>query len=271
VTALAFAGWLAARSDEWREQVQVVAIAPSAAFRKALREHLSQAAVSVDAFHLVKLAGDMLTAVRQRVSRERKGRRGRAVDASWANRRLLLRAGDTLSPAARRRLNEVFHRDDPTDEIGAAWGVKEQLRRLLSSATLAQAADHRMLLRSYVQVADMPETDRLMSTVDAWWSQIEVLVVTGVTNARTESANTSISTSSAPAEASATPSTTAPVSSWPAPPGRQREHSPQRPDITSKCEEPRLTLLCLSNHRGCLVDLDRGLDSSVEASGQCGV
>jgi transposase len=186
------AGWLGARSDRWREGVQVVAIDPSAAFRKALHEHLPQAAVSVDAFHLVKLAGDMVTAVRQRVSREQKGRRGRAVDASWANRRLLLRAGDTLSPAARRRLNEVFRRDDPTDEIGAAWGVKEQLRRLLASSTLAQAAEHRMLLRYYVRVADMPEADRLLATVDAWWPQIEVLVVTGVTNARTEAANTSI-------------------------------------------------------------------------------
>ena len=69
----------------------MVAIDPSAAFRKALREHLPHAAVSVDAFHLVKLANDAVTAVRQRVSRELKGRRGRKIDASWANRRLLLR------------------------------------------------------------------------------------------------------------------------------------------------------------------------------------
>ena len=38
----------------------------------------------------------------------------------------------------------------------------------------------------------MPETDRLLATVQAWWPAIEVLVVTGVTNARTEAANTSI-------------------------------------------------------------------------------
>jgi len=46
--------WLTARSQAWRDRVEVVAIDPSAAFRKALREHLPRAAVSVDAFHLVK-------------------------------------------------------------------------------------------------------------------------------------------------------------------------------------------------------------------------
>src|SRR4051794_40115399 len=43
--------WLAARSPACRQAVEVVAIDPSAAFRKALREHLPAAAVSVDAFH----------------------------------------------------------------------------------------------------------------------------------------------------------------------------------------------------------------------------
>src|SRR3712207_2150339 len=47
--------WLAARSKTWRAAVEVVAIDPSAAFRKALREQLPAAAVSVDAFHLVKI------------------------------------------------------------------------------------------------------------------------------------------------------------------------------------------------------------------------
>jgi transposase len=80
--------WLQARSPAWRDAVQVVAIDPSAAFRKALREHLPHAAVSVDPFHLVKRANDMLTGVRQRVVREAKGRRGRGIDPAWTNRRL---------------------------------------------------------------------------------------------------------------------------------------------------------------------------------------
>ena len=38
----------------------------------------------------------------------------------------------------------------------------------------------------------MPETTRLFETICTWWEQIEVLIVTGATNARTEAANTSI-------------------------------------------------------------------------------
>ena len=38
----------------------------------------------------------------------------------------------------------------------------------------------------------MPESDRLWDTICAWWTDIEVLVVTGVTNAPTKAANTSI-------------------------------------------------------------------------------
>ncbi len=60
------------------------------------------------------------------------------------------------------------------------------------SWSLADAREHRMLLAHYVLVAAMPETDRLLATVDTWWNEIEVLVVTGVTNARTEAANTTI-------------------------------------------------------------------------------
>ena len=41
-------------------------------------------------------------------------------------------------------------------------------------------------------VADMPEADRLWNTICAWWTEIEVLIITGATNARTEAANTSI-------------------------------------------------------------------------------
>ncbi len=184
--------WLAARSQTWRDGVEVVAIDPSAAFRKALREQLPAAAVSVDPFHLVKLGNDMVTGVRQRVVRDRKGRRGRTSDPAWTNRRLLLRAGNTLSSGALARLKATLRADDPTDEIGAAWGIKELLRTLLTSGSLADAHEHKMRLGVAVLAADMPETTRLWNTINTWWDAIEVLIVTGVTNARTEAANTGI-------------------------------------------------------------------------------
>ncbi len=97
-----------------------------------------------------------------------------------------------LSPRALARLKATLRADDPTDEIGAAWGIKDQLRALLASGALAEAHEQKMRLGVSVLAADMPETDRLWATLDAWWEAIEVLIVTGVTNARTEAANTSI-------------------------------------------------------------------------------
>src|SRR5699024_12793130 len=141
-------------------------------------------------FHLVKLANDMVTSVRQRLAREQHGRRGRKTDASWAHRTLLLRGADTLSPRAWTRLQRVFREDDPTDELGAAWGVKEQLRRLLTADTLAQVWEEWMRLGHYVQVAGMPETDRLYDTVVAWWEATEDVVVTGAPTGTVESAQT---------------------------------------------------------------------------------
>ena len=184
--------WLAARPQAWRDRVEVVAIDPSAAFAKAIAANLPHAAISVDAFHLVKLANDMVTTVRQRLSRQQKNRRGRLVDPSWANRRLLLRGADTLSPRGWARLRATFTSDDPTEELAAAWGIKEQLRRLLACSSLTDAHQEKMRLGHYVQVADMPETDRLWATICQWWPAIEVLIVTGVTNAKTEAANTGI-------------------------------------------------------------------------------
>ena len=55
------------------------------------------------------------------------------VDPPWALRRLLLRAGDELGPKALARLKTVFDTDDPTDEISAAWGIKDLLRQMLQT------------------------------------------------------------------------------------------------------------------------------------------
>jgi transposase len=186
------AAWLATRSQAWRDRIEVVAIDPSAPFKKAIREQLPNALVSVDGFHLVQLANLMVTRVRQRLIRDREDRRGRKIDPAWANRRLLLRGYNTLSAQARARLEAVFATDDPTDELSAAWGVKEQLRRLLKVQTVEQARHEKMILGCYVLAAAMEESWRLWATIQTWWPAIEVLIEHRVSNARTEAANTSI-------------------------------------------------------------------------------
>lgn len=185
-------GWLRSRPRWWRHRVAVVAIDPSAAFRSAVKNLLPKARVSVDRFHLVKLANDMVTAVRRRVSWERHHRRGRQVDPAWAHRILLLRGYDTLSDRGQAKLRTVLAGDDPSEEIAAAWGVKEQLRRLLACTTVAAAAAERDRFNRYVTWADLPEATKLQGTVDTWWREIVTFIRTRVTNAKTEAANVTI-------------------------------------------------------------------------------
>jgi len=148
----------------------------------------------LDHFHLVMLANKALTDVRRRVSREQHDRRGREQDPAWAHRRLLLRAGNTLSPMALARLRTVLATDDPSGQLSAAWAVKELLRQLLQAHGPTRYSRHETAHRltrflAAIAVADMPETTRLASTIERWWPEIEGFLELGVTNARTEGHN----------------------------------------------------------------------------------
>jgi transposase len=105
---------------------------------------------------------------------------------------LLLRAGDTLSEQAAHRLAEVFAAADPTGKLQAVWKVKEQLRALLRTNSVADAASAKEELKVFVDAAGRPETNKLYRTICRWWNEIEVLIVTGATTGKVEANNTSI-------------------------------------------------------------------------------
>ena len=86
------------------------------------RAALPNALIAVDGRHLVALANRMLTEVRQRVTRDQLGRRGRVADPVWVNRKLLLTGAEHLSTKQWKRLKAMLDSSDPTGEIGAALG-----------------------------------------------------------------------------------------------------------------------------------------------------
>lgn len=143
----------------------------------------------VDHWHLVRLANQAVTAVRQRVAREHLGRRGCKADPAWAHRRLLLAAGDRLSRRGLARLQDMLAAANPTNEIGAAWGVKELLRQLLAAPTAHDARQQLFRFYDAVLTADMPETTRLAETISTWWPAIEAFLRLRVTTTRTEGTN----------------------------------------------------------------------------------
>ena len=182
-------GWLGEQSAAFREAIEIVVIDPSAPYASGIRAALPNALIAVDGWHLVALANQMLTEVRQRVTRDQLGRRGTVADPVWLNRRLLLTGAEHLSTKQWKRLTAMLDSRDPTGEIGAAWGVKERLRMLLKER---EPSKIRWRLADFYDAAldaAMPETTRLAKTIETWWSAILVALTHYVSNARTEGFN----------------------------------------------------------------------------------
>jgi len=92
--------WLDERGQDWKDQIQIVAMDPCATYRAAVRQALPNALIVADHFHLVSLANKTVTEVRRRVTVDTTGHRGTAKDPIWAKRTRLLRAKEHLSPEA---------------------------------------------------------------------------------------------------------------------------------------------------------------------------
>jgi len=193
-TSAAVVAWLNEQPAPWRAGISHVTIDLSASYAKAVRDALPAAVLVADRFHLVHLANDMLTQVRQRVIRESHGRRGRKTDPAWAVRRRLLTAHERLRPDSFVRMwNSLIDTGDEGVQILAAYVVKEELRALLA---LAGTNPERHLIRTrldsfyrHAAATDAPEAHRLAATIEAWWPAIEAAITTGYSNARSEGYN----------------------------------------------------------------------------------
>lgn len=194
-TSAAVIEWLQARTPQFREAVEYVAIDPAAVYAAALRTEglLPNATIVVDHFHLLKLANDALSRVCRRVTWDLRDRRGRKIDPEWANRRRLLTARERLSGKSFAKMWNRISDADPSAQILSAWIAKEELRTLLSTVRVggdAHLTRHRLhRLLTWCVDSQIPELVTLATTVDAWWPEIDAFVRTGITNARTEGYN----------------------------------------------------------------------------------
>ena len=192
-TGIAVTGWLDARGQAWKNQVAYVAIDPCAVYRSAVTRSLPGAVIVVDHFHLVRLANQAVTRVRQRVTRQVLGRRGTTRDPAWANRRRLLRARERLTSEQYTRMWEEILAQEATGELLATWIAKEELRYLLAlartHAARSEISDRLFAFYDWCARADVPEVTTLAKTIEAWWPQILAFIDTGITNAATEANN----------------------------------------------------------------------------------
>jgi len=159
---------------------------------------LPQAQVAVDLFHVVHLAVNTLADVRRRAIRDKHGRRGRSGDPEYGIKNLLARNLEHLSGEQFDKIIGTLDRDGHGQQIAAAWIAKEKLRHALNlrarvTGSVPCERDVRGRLHSFydwcAQNDDIPELVSLAATISRWEDQIICAVLTGVTNAASESYN----------------------------------------------------------------------------------
>jgi len=122
----AFKQWLSARTESWRDGVEVVAMDGFAGFKTATAEELPDAVAVMDPFHVVRLAGDALDRCRRRVQQTIHGHRGHKGDPLYKARRTLHTGADLLTDKQKDRLEALFAVDDHA-EVEVAWWIYQRM------------------------------------------------------------------------------------------------------------------------------------------------
>ena len=182
--------WLAQARPAWRDAVQAVAIDMCSIYAAAVRRMLPGAMLVVTCppgAAGVKATGD----VRRRAVRDKYGRHGRAGDAEYGIKNLLVRNLEHLSPSQFAKVMDALGRDRHGQQIPAAWIAKEKLRDALNlrarvtGSTPCERNVRDRLSAFYDWCArhdDIPELITLARTISRWEDEIIAAVLTGVTN-----------------------------------------------------------------------------------------
>ncbi len=159
---------------------------------------LPQAAIAVDLFHVVQLAVKTTGDVRRRAIRELYGRRGRSGDPEYGIKHLLEKNLESLSPEQFEKVIETLDATAEGQQIALAWIGKEKLRdalNLRARVTGSVPCERQVRGRLFAfydwcaQNEQVTELTTLARTISRWEGEIVNAILTGVTNARSESLN----------------------------------------------------------------------------------
>jgi transposase len=166
------------------------------------------------------------------------GRRGRSRRPRVRHQEPAVPNLEHLSPAQFAKVTDILGSDLAGQEIAAAWIAKEKLRaalnlraRVTGSAPCERNVRDR-LFAFYDWCAcndDIPELVSLARTISRWEDQILCAVLTGITNATSESLNRLAKLEARLAYGSAIPRTSAGASASPGPAAHGAHHAAPPP------------------------------------------
>jgi transposase len=179
--------WLTDRGDDWCAQIRLATLDPSAGYRAALDQHLSQATLVVDHFHAIRLANRAIDECRRRVQNHTLGHRGHKSDPLYRARRVLLTGYERLTEERFAWMQSLLAVGDPDGEVSACFIAKELLRDVFAATGEAHARRRMITFYLWCADADIPELTRLASTVSRWAEEIFAYHRTaGASNGRVE-------------------------------------------------------------------------------------
>ena len=144
----------------------------------------------LDAFHIVKLAGDAPGEVRRRAQQDTTGHRGRKGDPLYQIRNLLRASRHKLTPRQQERLREAFTADEAHISVEVAYLLTQQVREVFRQATPAQGQRLAAHLIQRLPACPIPEIARLGRTLRKWKDAFLAYFDTGgASNGPTEAIN----------------------------------------------------------------------------------
>ena len=178
----AYADWLTDAGVEVEASVEHAALDPFRGYGNAIRDELPDAVAVLDAFHVVKLAGNALDEVRRRVQQTTLGRRGHKDDPPYKIRRTLLTGEEHLTDRQRQRLEKCLPAGDPNAEVEVAWRVYQSVRGIYHATTPAAGRAAAEKLLDVLHTCPIAEVARLGRSLRQWREQILAYFSTGGVN-----------------------------------------------------------------------------------------
>jgi transposase len=186
----AYADWLKARNQAFRDGVGVATLDPFHGYKNAIDDQLEDAVAVLDAFHIVKLGTAAVDEVRRRVQQQVHGHRGRKGDPLYGIRNILRCGAEKLTNRQRARLEKAIGADDRHDEVYVAWQCAQQLRSAYQSPNLEQGRRIAEKVLAALPSCPIPEIARLGRTLKQWRAAFLAYFTTDrSTNGGTEAVN----------------------------------------------------------------------------------
>ena len=185
-----YRGWLRQRGEAFKAGVQIATLDPFHGYKNAIDDQLQDARSVLDAFHVVKLATQVVDDVRRRVQQDTTGHRGRRDDPLYRVRNILRAGEENLTDRQQARLDAAFTAREEHLEVELAWRCAQQVRSCYHQPTHAagrQVAEK--VLASFAN-CPIPEIARLGRTLKQWSREfLGYFDTDGASNGGTEAIN----------------------------------------------------------------------------------